>query len=65
MLKAQSYECRHETPANEQERFRMQRMAWNDDKLFSATKQQQAKMSKDDFEVIQRLGNQLYAKGCK
>lgn len=65
MLKANSAECRTQSPLNEQERFKMQKLAWNEDELFSATKQQQAKMSKDDFEAIQRLGNQLYGKGCK
>lgn len=65
MLKAQSYECRHETPANDQERFRMKKRAWTDDDFFTLSKEQQATLSKDDFEVIQRLGNQIYGKGCK
>jgi len=62
MLKAQSYECRHETPANEQERFRMQMKAYINDDFFSLTKEQQAKLAKDDFDVIQRIGNNLYGK---
>jgi hypothetical protein len=62
MLKAQSYECRHETPANEQERFRMKANAWKGDKCLVLTKEQQALLAKDDFDVIQRIGNSVYGK---
>lgn len=65
MLKANSAECRHETPANEQERFRMQKRAYNNDDFFSLDKFQQATISKSDLEVIQRLGNHFYGKGAK
>jgi hypothetical protein len=65
MLKAQSYECRHETPANEQERFRMKANAWKGDKCLVLTKEQQALLAKDDFETVCRVANNLYGKGVK
>lgn len=62
MLKAQSAECNHVSPANEHERYRLKANAWKGDKCLVLTKEQQALLAKDDFDVIQRIGNKIYGK---
>lgn len=61
-MKAQSFECRQPTPTNDAERFRMKQKAWTDDRTLVLTKEQQATLGKDDFDVIQRIGNTIYGK---
>jgi len=65
MLKAKSAETKYRIPSSDNELFRMKLKAWQDDRHFSLSKEQQAKLGKDDFEVIQRLGNSIYGKGAK
>jgi hypothetical protein len=64
-MKAQSFECRQPTPTNDAERFRMKQKAWTDDRTLVLTKEQQARLSKDKFEMICSIGNELYGKGVK
>jgi hypothetical protein len=40
----------------------MKANAWKGDKSLVLTKEQQALLAKDDFDVIQRIGNNLYGK---
>lgn len=64
-MKDQSFECRQPTPTNDAESFRMKQKAWNDDRTLVLTKEQQAKLGKDDFETVCRIGNLIYGKGAK
>jgi hypothetical protein len=64
-MKARSAECLARSPLNAEQVFRVKKRGWNDDKTFVITKEQQAKLSIDDFEAIQRIGEALYGKGCK
>ncbi len=40
----------------------MKANAWKGDKCLVLTKEQQAPLGKDDFDVIQRIGNKIYGK---
>lgn len=62
MLKARSAECRGKTPLNESELYRLKKASWHDDKCLIVTKEQQSVMSKQHFEAVQEIGNNLYGK---
>ena len=64
-MKARSAECLARSPLNAEQVFRVKKRGWNDDKTFVLTKEQQAKLGKDDFDAIQRIAEALYGKGCK
>lgn len=64
-MKARSGECNARSSLNAEQIFKVKKRGWNDDKTFVITKEQQAKLGKDDFEAIQRIAEALYGKGCK
>jgi len=65
MLKAKSAETKYKIPSNNNELYRMKQKAWKDDRTLVVTKEQQAKLSVDKFNLIQQIGVELYGKDCK
>jgi sulfur relay (sulfurtransferase) DsrC/TusE family protein len=59
-MKARSLECRQPTPLNQVEIFRKKQRGWIDEKTLVVTKEQQATLSKEHFNVVQEIGKKLY-----
>jgi hypothetical protein len=62
MLKAKSAETKYIAPSNEGEIFRKKQRGWIDEKTLVVTKEQQATLSKEHFNVVQEIGLKLYGK---
>ena len=60
VIKALSYECRHPSPLNDDERHQVKREAWLKDQCLIITKEQQAILSVELLHAINRIGGKLY-----
>ena len=62
-MKARSLECRQaSSPLTDDELYRKKQRGWIEDKTLVVTKEQQAILSVEHFDVVQQIGLKLYGK---